>query len=181
MMIAKQFYLFLLVHVAYSRLDPQAAFALISHHTRVFPTKYYSLFKIRHSKSALFYVQETISTGETESGDDNSETRPEAESQDKAWMQATRTLGSLFLHQEDAARGYENKTDVGVDSEPFPFHESSLSSYLLNLKRQEEVNREKSSELLKEKNRKERNISTSGKPLTDFHIDQVSGSRKISC
>ena len=194
MMIAKQFHLFLLLlhelDVAYSRLDPQATFASVSHLTHTFPTKYNTL-KIRHSKSALFYVQEPIPTGETEVDDGNKnniestdETKqPEAESQDKVWMQATRTLGSLFLHQEDAARGHENKTN-GY-SEPFPFHESTLSSYLLNLKRQEEVNREKkSSEPLKERNTDEKNImGTPGKKLVaEFHIDQVSVcSSGVSC
>lgn len=61
-------------------------------------------------------------------------------------MQATRTLGSLFLHQQDAAAHNNStvNTSIGEKMEGIPFHESALSSYLLNLKREEEVNREKS-------------------------------------
>ncbi|KAL9180648.1 hypothetical protein ACHAXT_011101 [Thalassiosira profunda] len=69
------------------------------------------------------------------------------------WLSATRTLGSLFLRQEDADRD----KNVDVFGRPLAFEEDekstfdrlqehSLAQYLMRLKEQEEDNREKASE-----------------------------------
>ena len=69
------------------------------------------------------------------------------------WLSATRTLGSLFLRQEDEDREKNvdvfgralvgNETD---DVEGGLLHENSIANYLMNLKKQEEDNRERSAE-----------------------------------
>ena len=69
------------------------------------------------------------------------------------WLSATRTLGSLFLRQEDEDRDKNvdvfgralvgNETD---DVEGGLLHENSIANYLMNLKKQEEDNRERSAE-----------------------------------
>jgi hypothetical protein len=92
----------------------------------------------------------------------------------EVWMTATRTLGSLFLHQEDAKRDHNVTNETAYDgSTSFPFHESTLSAYLLNLKRQEEVNREKSlSQQIAEEPKPGKKESLR-EHSTDFQIDQV--------
>jgi hypothetical protein len=68
------------------------------------------------------------------------------------WASATRTLGSLFLRQEDADRNRDvdvfgrplltNETE-DKDSSPFSLQETSFAKYLMSLKHQEEDNRER--------------------------------------
>lgn len=93
---------------------------------------------------------ETITTDEYRgSGDDSVE--------DNAWLSATRTLGSLFLRQEDADRdrnidvfgrpmAEHEKESVDASSPLFSLHENSFAKYLMDLKFQEEENRERAAE-----------------------------------
>ena len=68
------------------------------------------------------------------------------------WLSATRTLGSLFLRQEDEDRDKNvdvfGRALVGNDTEVEGglLHENSIANYLMNLKKQEEDNRERSAE-----------------------------------
>lgn len=158
----------LLTETARGRFDSPA---FISHSTSASITS--SLLQPRgrcnRPITSLFYVQEPIPTGESakEDSEKSVDINAKHESQDnEMWMRATRTLGSLFLHEENARDTHEgNKTS------PFPFHESTLSSYLLNLKKQEEENREKSVES-KQTIKKETEISV--RPISSgFRIDQV--------
>jgi hypothetical protein len=68
---------------------------------------------------------------------------------DNAWLSATRTLGSLFLRQEDAERATRNvdvfgRPLVGNDEDIVEGHpENSFARYMMDLKlQQEENNRE---------------------------------------
>ena len=78
----------------------------------------------------------------------------DASVEDNAWLSATRTLGSLFLRQEDADRDrnidvfgrplVHHETESNDDtSSPFSLHENSFAKYLMDLKFQEEQNRER--------------------------------------
>lgn len=139
------------------------------------------------TKSALFYRNELIPKNEDESPSErrevpieesNVETKVDEPQENEMWMSATRTLGSLFLHQEDARRD-NNTTTNTTGSVSFPFHESTLSSYLLNLKRQEEDNREKAEKREAKKEKKVEKKGEKGKISTEFQIDQVR--KKIVC
>lgn len=175
-MIAKYLSAFLVVQTACARLDSPA---FLSRH-RVHPANPIhrtSSFDGRRS-TRLFYVQEPIPKKEPIDENayeaapiDGSNTQPTQDNE--VWMQASRTLGSLFLHQQDAVRDAANYTSANEgESVGFPFHESTLSSYLLNLKRQEEVNREKSHE-----NKLVEKMEADSEEVvvlnTEFQIDQV--------
>lgn len=107
--------------------------------------------------------------------------------EDNAWQSATRTLGSLFLRQEDADR--DKNVDVfgrplavgqkieDSDASPFYLHENSFAKYLMDLKFQEEQNRERAAEHHSIKsNNAWRDNSTKQKVSREIEIDQVSGS-----
>jgi hypothetical protein len=139
---------------------------------------------IASTKTRLFYVQDSIpeNNNEPPSTSSSSTTTTPEEEKDQVWMSATRTLGSLFLHQQDAALdvNQENNINSLVDNNTTTkgetFHESVFSSYLLNLKREEEVNREKSSHDDEKKRRKKDVEKSEGKLkeiTVDFVIDQV--------
>lgn len=92
--------------------------------------------------------EDIIDHGESRNEDDDVFEDTVEEKSD--WLSATRTLGSLFLRQEDADR------DKGVDvfGRPLAFEEDekstmnqehSLAQYLMQLKHQEEDNRERAS------------------------------------
>ena len=176
-MVAAVLYTFLLLQSARARLHSAFIHPTYSINSHVNQP---SLHKLTYSSSTrLFYVQEPLKNTEasdesTSSTPNEEEETPTTESKDEVWMQATRTLGSLFLHQEDATRNVTTSTtsnDDGDGGGVFPFHESTLSSYLLNLKRQEEVNREKSKDV-----RVEDDNADSGEVerlSTEFQIDQV--------
>ncbi|EED90234.1 predicted protein [Thalassiosira pseudonana CCMP1335] len=116
-------------------------------------SKYRSIhqFKVSHQlPPSLFYTTESIEqTSELPTSpeeDDTASITEESTIEDnKDWISATRTLGSLFLRQEDANRDpaetANNRAEIEFTS--FPFQENSMTSYLLKLKRQEEDNREK--------------------------------------
>jgi hypothetical protein len=169
MITAKGLSLLLLADTTNSRLDSPA----FVNYRAVYPAKHPN----RQQPTSLFYVQEPIpkkesteSEGTEKAVDTNTKSGDSTEG-NEVWMQATRTLGSLFLHQEDASR--DRQLDKTVDdTSPFPFHESTLSAYLLNLKRQEEVNREKSSQMIEQQENKEENEV--GRLSNEFQIDQVS-------
>jgi hypothetical protein len=136
------------------------------------------------SKTRLFYVQDPIPENNDEPP---SSTTTPTEEKDQLWMSATRTLGSLFLHQQDASSAsvgsnqYNNaNADNNTTSTGEAFHESVFSSYLLNLKREEEVNREKTSrdndddkKLKKKKKDVEKSDGDLKEITVDFVIDQV--------
>ncbi|KAL7518065.1 hypothetical protein ACHAWX_002922 [Stephanocyclus meneghinianus] len=127
--------------------------------------------------SALFYRNEPRTKKDpplVESDDIEEKIETEEPIQDnEVWMTATRTLGSLFLHQEDAKRDHSVSNETAYDgSASFPFHESTLSAYLLNLKRQEEVNREKSSTQQKADEPKPGKREPLKELSTGFQIDQ---------
>lgn len=97
---------------------------------------------------------------------------------------ATRTLGSLFLRQEDADRNKDvdvfgrplltNETEDN-DSSPFNLQETSFAKYLMSLKHQEEDNRERAAAT--EQSKPESVVNgrrSSDEKSSDLHIDQVS-------
>eukprot|EP01082_Thalassiosira_pseudonana_P008259 g7413.t1.1.5e17418a g7413 g7413.t1 contig24:559816-562994(+) len=116
-------------------------------------SKYRSIhqFKVSHQlPPSLFYTTESIEqTSELPTSpeeDDTASITEESTIEDnKDWISATRTLGSLFLRQEDANRDPAETANNRAEFEftSFPFQENSMTSYLLKLKRQEEDNREK--------------------------------------
>ena len=99
----------------------------------------------------------------------------------KDWISATRTLGSLFLHQDDAHRAVSNdsknngeSSSEEADGDISSSLGNSLTSFLLKMKQQEEVNREKY--------KKSRDVNDGGTSKdkstkqdlsTVFQIDQV--------
>lgn len=96
------------------------------------------------------FAEKRSDASDATDGDDMIEDTVEEKSD---WLSATRTLGSLFLRQEDADRD----KNVDVFGRPLAFEEDekstfdrlqehSLAQYLMRLKEQEEDNREKASE-----------------------------------
>lgn len=142
-------------------------------------SKYRSIhqFKVSHQlPPSLFYTTESIEqTSELPTSpeeDDTASITDESTIEDnKDWISATRTLGSLFLRQEDANRDpaetANNRAEIEFTS--FPFQENSMTSYLLKLKRQEEDNREKN----KGKNLLEKDGMVGPTRSNVFRIDQV--------
>jgi len=164
-MVPRSLILLLLAKTTYGRLETS---------TFVIQTRFTPRKGQYRSNSVLFYVQESIPRNESikssNSKVDHVETKPDQDNE--MWMQATRTLGSLFLHQEDAVRNTHDGNKTNVDeSAPFPFHESTLSAYLLNLKRQEEDNREKSSRKAQTKTNAEKRETR--QLSNEFQVDQV--------
>jgi hypothetical protein len=95
--------------------------------------------------------------GETITADEYGRGSGDDSVEDNAWLSATRTLGSLFLRQEDADRDrnvdvfgrpmVEHETEsFDASSSPFSLHENSFAKYLMDLKFQEEENRERAAE-----------------------------------
>jgi hypothetical protein len=123
----------------------------------------------------------TVNNG-INTGDDNGESDAV---EDNAWLSATRTLGSLFLRQEDADRDRNvdvfgrplvgHETEANDASSPlFSLHEKSLAKYLMDLKFQEELNRERASEQHSTKlNDVWRDKSSTYKVESGVEIDQV--------
>lgn len=94
------------------------------------------------------------------------------------WISATRTLGSLLLRQEDADRdknvdvfgrplSWVDKDETGGEAKT-PF-----AQYLMNLKLQEEDNRERAAEHRKHKDESSDGMSAQNVPL-GLQINQVS-------
>ncbi len=120
-----------------------------------------------------------INTGDDIGGSDDDTV------EDNAWLSATRTLGSLFLRQEDADRDsnvdvfgrplVEHETEANDASSPlFSLHEKSLAKYLMDLKFQEEQNRERAAEQHSTKpNDTWRDKSSTHKASSGIEIDQV--------
>lgn len=124
------------------------------------------------------------------SGDEGDEAKIESSDDyvedDNAWLSATRTLGSLFLRQEDAERVrnvdvfgrplVRNNTEDkdGPRSNP---PENSFAQYMIDLKLQEEGNRERAAvnQIIKPKSKdaKLENVITQ-KASVGLGIDQVS-------
>eukprot|EP00804_Cyclotella_cryptica_P010208 CCRYP_013828-RA/>CCRYP_013828-RA protein AED:0.12 eAED:0.12 QI:366/1/1/1/1/1/12/339/913 len=149
--------------------------AFVIHHPQTFRVE--NAMPRQLPTSALFYRSEpSPKKAPTPVERDDIEVKIETDEpiqDNEVWMTATRTLGSLFLHQEDATRDHNVSNETANDgSASFPFHESTLSAYLLNLKRQEEVNREKSSNQTKTEERKPEKKELSRGLSTDFQIDQ---------
>jgi len=124
------------------------------------------------------------------SGDEGDEAKIESSDDyvedDNAWLSATRTLGSLFLRQEDAERVrnvdvfgrplVRNDTE-GKDGPRSTPPENSFAQYMIDLKLQEEGNRERAAVIQiikpKAKNTKLENFITQ-KASAGLGIDQVS-------
>ena len=124
------------------------------------------------------------------SGDQGDEAKIESSDDyvedDNAWLSATRTLGSLFLRQEDAERVrnvdvfgrplVSNNTE-GKDGPRSTPPENSFAQYMKDLKLQEEGNRERAAvnQIIKPKSKdaKLENVITQ-KASAGLGIDQVS-------
>ncbi len=109
------------------------------------------------------------------------------------WMSASRTLGSLFLHQENSTRSenldifqdFLGKTAPSTENDDSSTHASdtsssssignSLTSILLKMKHQEEVNREEQNKFSSETigDNDQENQSKSPSLSSSFQIDPV--------